>query len=147
MTRIEIIRGTNPTIKLRLKGLGLKSTFDQTIDGDTVTRHCYFTIRHNPSAGALNPDLGEMQIEMDSTGHVVDDMGNDFKINNTTVEGEPVGVASVALSRTYTRTMHVHEYLMQFNLIDNENNMFAVDEKPIILRVVPNVVDLTGDET
>lgn len=145
-SRIEIIRGTNPTIKVKFKGLGLKPTFDQTVDGVTVTRHSYFTIRLNPSPEALNPAIGEFQIEMDSTGHVVDDMGNDFRVQNILEDGETTGIASISLSRTYTRTLRVMEYMMQFNLIDSEDNMFTVDEKPIILRVIPNVADLTGDE-
>ena len=146
MTKVEIIRGTNPSISVKLKGLVLAPVFDETVDSETVTRHSYFTIRHNPGQGTLDPDKGELQIEMDSTGHVTDDMANDFYISNITEDGEAVGIAKVELSRTYTKTLHDHEYLFQFNLIDDDHNMFPVPEKPMLLIVSPNVVDLTGDE-
>ena len=49
MAKIEILQGTNPMISIRLKGVELIPSFQETVDGDLVRRCSYFTVRHTNS--------------------------------------------------------------------------------------------------
>ena len=154
MERIEILQGTNPTIAVKLKGVELIPSFEQTVDGDTVKRCSYFTIRHTDgSYRPIDPKLGELQIEMnEDTGSAdsweeTDDYGNVFTIARhvDSVDDEH-SIAQVELSRSFTRLLHAHDYYIQFNLIDNNEKMFAVDDKPILMRVGTNLADLRDND-
>jgi len=156
MKRIEILQSTNPTIAVRLRDVNLVGTFVQDVDGESVVRHSYFTIRHSDSSFMpVSEEKGELQIEMAesslaSSWTTEDEYGNIFTINNSlNDETGPYSYAEVKLSRTYTRLLHDHDYYFQFNLIDRQGDdgqytysMFAVDEKPMMLRVRTNLVDL-----
>ena len=139
MERIEILQGTNPMIAVNVKDVTLVPTFTQTVGEEDVVRHSYFTIRHSDSSfRPLDVNKGELQIEMDSTGNVNDEYGNSFMIEN---KEDGTGYAEVRLSRSYTRLMHDHDYFFQFNLIDDDGNLFAVGDKPTPIVVRTNLAD------
>lgn len=140
MERIEILQGTNPMIAVKVKDVTLVPTTTQTVSGETITRHSYFTIRHDDTSFLpLDVTKGELQIEMDSTGTVNDEYGNSFIIQNNNNEG----YAEVRLSRSYTKLLHDHDYFFQFNLIDDDGNLFAVGQKPTRIVVRTNLADFT----
>jgi len=160
MERIEILQGTNPTIAVRLRDVNLVGTFVQNVDGEDVVRHSYFTIRHSDSSfRPISEEKGEVQVEMqesalDTAWSTEDEYGNIFTINNSLSDDKgPYSIAKIELSRTYTRLLHDHDYYFQFNLIERQGEegayaycMFAVDEKPLVLRVKTNLADLRSSD-
>lgn len=128
---IDFNRGSNPTITITVKDITLVPTLTETISGEEVLRHSYVTIRREIcSESAIDASKGELQLVMDSTGTVEDEMGNVFTVTETS--------ASLKLNRSYTKSMGCGVYYLQFNLIDSEGNMFAVSPQPFLMKVLPN---------
>ena len=128
---IDFNRGSNPTITITVKDITLVPTLTETISEEEVIRHSYATIRREPcSESAIDASKGELQMVMDSTGTVEDEMGNVFTVAGT--------YASLKLNRSYTKSMDCGVYFLQFNLIDSDGNMFAVSPQPFPMKVLPN---------
>lgn len=133
---VEITRGSNPSIAVKMADITLSPTFDETIGESEVTRKSLVTIRKScESEGSILTSDGELQIEMDSTGSVEDIYGNVFEIDGDT--------ATVRLNRNYTRLLTQPVYFIQFNLIDEDGNLFVVEDPPMALHVRRNLADLS----
>lgn len=132
---IEIVRGTNPTISLKMKDFTLVPSFTEMINGQEVVRKSYATIRGEMDAtGPIDTVGGELQIEVSGSGSTVDNEGNYFEVSTDT--------AVLKLSQTYTKKLIDGVYFLQFNLIDSDHNMFTIESRPLTLQVKPNLANL-----
>lgn len=126
--KVRLARGTNPSLKFKVHGVGLTPVFDR----DGSKDHSYATIRRRIEAREEKLSSDELQIKA-TDSKTTDSYGNVLEIGD--------GFARLSLSREYTKSMVYDQYSLQFNLIDSQGRLFT--HKPILIDVLYDIARFT----